>query len=309
MKRLFVLLGPTGVGKTALALTVARHIGSPVISADSRQMFREMKIGTAAPTVAELSAVEHYFIANRSVADYYSASMFEDEAIALIDRLHSERLSLLLCGGSMMYIDAVCKGIDEMPTVAPDVRVAIWDEYEHKGLEPLLEELRRCDPAHYEAVDRQNHRRVIHAVEICRMTGQPYSTFRTHTVKERPFSICKIGLMRERSELFGRINRRVDGMMADGLLEEARQLYPLRKLNALNTVGYKELFAFIDGDYTLDEAIEKIKRNTRIYARKQMTWFRKDTTINWFYPDNQEDIISFIDSFTEQNEEEEKNVR
>jgi tRNA dimethylallyltransferase len=297
MKRLFVLLGSTGVGKTEIAVRIARHLGCPVISADSRQMFREMRIGTAVPTLAELAAVEHYFIANRSVADYYSASMFEDEAIALIGKLHAEYPSLLLCGGSMMYIDAVCKGIDEMPTVAPDVRVAIWEEYGKNGLEHLLEELHRCDPAHYDAVDRQNYRRVIHAVEICRMTGKPYSSFRTQTVKERPFSICKIGLMRERSELFGRINRRVDGMMEDGLMEEARKLYPQRRFNALNTVGYKELFAHIDGDYTLEEAVEKIKRNTRIYARKQMTWFGKDATINWFHPDKQDEILSFIDTF------------
>ncbi|MDR1382081.1 MAG: tRNA (adenosine(37)-N6)-dimethylallyltransferase MiaA [Tannerella sp.] len=295
MKILFVLLGPTGVGKTDLSIHIARHIGSPVISADSRQIYRELPIGVAAPSKEQLSLVKHYFVATHSLPDYYSASIFEEEAISLIDRLHESQPFLLLCGGSMMYIDAVCKGIDEMPTVTPDIRNALWEQFEREGLAPILEELKNTDPAHYDGVDRMNHRRVIHAVEICRMTGKPYSSFKTGKIKERPFKIYKIGLMRERPELFGRINKRVDEMIGAGLEEEARRVYPMRNLNSLNTVGYKELFAHFDGALTFDEAVEKIKRNTRIYARKQMTWLRRDTEIMWFNPDNKDGIISYID--------------
>ena len=199
-----------------------------------------------------------------------------------------------MTGGSMMYIDAVCKGIDDIPTVTPDIRKAVWNEYEQGGLAPLLDELKQSDPLHYDEVDRKNHRRVLHAVEICRMTGQPYSSFRTNTVKERPFRILKIGLMRPREELFERINRRVDQMMANGLLDEVRRVYPHRALNSLNTVGYKELFAYLDGLCSLDEAVAKIKRNTRVYARKQMTWFKRDESIRWFHPDDTKDIFAFL---------------
>lgn len=294
MNILFVLLGPTGVGKTALSIDIARQLGSPVISADSRQLYKELPIGTAAPEPELLAHVKHYFIATHSVTDYYSASLFEDEALALINRLQTTQPRLLLCGGSMMYIDAVCKGIDEMPTVTPEIRQALWEQYHHEGLTSILEELRMTDPIHYNEVDRMNHRRVIHAVEICRMTGKPYSSFRTRHIKERPFNIVKIGLMRERPELFERINRRVDEMLLNGWLEEARQVYPMRHLNALNTVGYKELFLYFDGKYTLEEAIAKIKRNTRIYARKQITWFKRDADIQWFHPDNKEDVLTFV---------------
>ena len=294
MNTLFVLLGPTGVGKTALSIQIAGHIGSPVISADSRQIYRDIPIGTAAPTAEQQAAVKHYFIATHALSDYYSASMYEDDAIALINRLHVSHPYVLLCGGSMMYIDAVCKGIDEMPTVAPKIREDLWHQFHLYGLAPILEELRHADPVHYNEVDRMNHRRVIHAVEICRMTGQPYSFFRTHRVKERPFQICKIGLCREQPELYDRINRRVDDMMHRGFVEEARRVYPLRCLNALNTVGFKELFLYFDGKYAFDEAIERIKRNTRLYARKQMTWFKRDPYITWFHPDNQDAIMSYI---------------
>ena len=295
MNILFVLLGPTGVGKTTLSIQVARHLGCPVISADSRQIFKELPIGTAAPTQDEQSQVKHYFIANRSITDYYSASLYEDDAIALINSLFETHSSLLLCGGSMMYIDAVCRGIDEMPTVTQEIRDTLWNQYRREGLAPILEELKQSDPDHYHEVDRMNYRRVIHAVEICRMTGVPYSTFRTNRIKARPFKICKIGLMRERPELFGRINKRVDEMIENGFIEEAERVYPLRHLNALNTVGYKELFLYFDGAYTPDEAVEKIKRNTRIYARKQITWFKRDPAIKWFHPDNTEAIIHYTD--------------
>ncbi len=296
MKILFVLLGPTGIGKTALSINIARHIGSPVISADSRQIYKEIPIGTAAPTPEQLNFVRHHFIGTRSVTDYYSASIFEEEAVSLINELHQSQPHLLLCGGSMMYIDAVCKGIDEMPTVTPEIRNALWEQYEKEGLAPILEELKNTDPKHYDEVDRMNHRRVIHAVEICRMTGRSYSSFRTNRAKERPFKICTIGLTRERSELFERINKRVDEMMNEGFMEEAQRVYPMRNLNSLNTVGYKELFLHFDGVYTLEEAIEKIKKNTRVYARKQMTWFKRDPQTKWFNPDNKEDIIKYVDS-------------
>ena len=296
MKSLIVLLGPTGVGKTALSINIAGHIGSPVISADSRQIYKELPIGTAAPCDEQLSQAKHFFIATQSVSDYYSASIFEEEAISLINNLHETLPQLLLCGGSMMYIDAVCKGIDDMPTVTPEIRETLWEQFNNEGLSTILEELRKTDPIHYSEVDHNNYRRVIHAVEICRMTGKPYSSFRTYRKKERPFKIHKVGLIRERQELFERINNRVDEMINEGFVDEAQKVYHLRHLNALNTVGYKELFLYFDGKYTFDEAVEKIKRNTRVYARKQITWFKRDTAIRWFSPDNKDDIISYIDS-------------
>ena len=277
-----------------MGIRIAQHIGCPVISADSRQIYKEMPVGTAAPTENDWALVPHFFVATHSVTDYYSASLFEEEAIALISKLFETLDQLLLCGGSMLYIDAVCKGIDEMPTVKQEVRHALWKQFHEEGLVSILEELKTSDPAHYEEVDRMNHRRVIHAVEICRMTGKPYSSFRTREVKMRPFKICKIGLTRDRVDLFERINKRVDEMIENGFIEEAKRLYPMRHLNALNTVGYKELFSYFDGEYTLDEAVKKIKRNTRIYARKQMTWFKRDPDIRWFNPDNEEDIITYI---------------
>ena len=294
MNTLVVLLGPTGVGKTALSLDIARHIGSTVLSADSRQLYKDLVIGTAAPTADERAAVTHHLVGLLELTDYYSASRFEEDTLSLLQTLFKQHRAVLMTGGSMMYIDAVCKGIDDIPTVTPDIRKAVWNEYEQGGLAPLLDELKQSDPLHYDEVDRKNHRRVLHAVEICRMTGQPYSSFRTNTVKERPFRILKIGLMRPREELFERINRRVDQMMADGLLDEVRRVYPHRALNSLNTVGYKELFAYIDGRCSLDEAVAKIKRNTRVYARKQMTWFKRDESIRWFHPDDTKGIFAFL---------------
>jgi tRNA dimethylallyltransferase len=295
MKRLFVLLGPTGVGKTSLSFDIATRLKSPVISADSRQIYKDIIIGTAAPTEEELSRIKHYFIGTKELSDYYNAGMYEEEALDIISNLHKKKPNVLLCGGSMMYIDAVCKGIDEMPAILPEIRSKLWDEYNRDGLDPLLEELKKSDSEHYERVDRRNYKRVIHAIELCRQTGRPYSSFRTNTVKERPFIIHKIGLNRERDELFDMINSRVDDMIRNGLVEEARQLYEKRYLNSLNTVGYKEIFAYFDGIYTLGEAIEKIKKNTRVYAKKQITWFKRDSDVTWFHPGNKEDIMSFID--------------
>lgn len=295
-KTLVVLLGPTGVGKTALSFALAERLGSPILSADSRQLYAEIPIGTAAPTKEELERVKHYFIGTHQLTDYYSAAQYEIDVLRLTEELFRTHDTLLLTGGSMMYIDAVCKGIDDIPTVDDITRRTLLDRYEKEGLEPLVNELRLLDPEYYRIVDLKNPKRVIHALEICYMTGRTYTSFRTRTTKERPFRIVKIGLHREREELYERINRRVDQMVTDGLIEEACRVYPFRHLNSLNTVGYKELFAHFDGDCTLEFAIEKIKQNSRIYSRKQMTWYRRDEDIRWFHPDEHESIMAYLDS-------------
>lgn len=292
---LLVLTGPTGVGKTELSLQLAEHYGAPIISADSRQFYRDIPIGTAAPTAEQLARVKHYFVGQLALTDYYSASCYEEEVLRLLDTLFQEHAYVLLTGGSMMYIDAVCKGIDEIPTITDEVRREVLEHYHRVGLEALCEELRERDPVYYGEVDLKNHKRVIHAIEICRQTGGRYSDLRTRQVKQRPFRMVKIGLIRPREELFDRIARRTEQMMADGLLDEARRVYPLRHLNSLNTVGYKELFAYFDGTMTLDQAIEKIKRNTRVYSKKQVTWYKKDPDMHWFSPDDKEAIIEYID--------------
>ena len=295
MNSLVILLGPTGVGKTELSLRIAEHFGSPIISSDSRQLYKDLPIGTAAPTPEQMARVKHYMVGTLDLTDYYSASNFEEDVISLLNTLHQTTPTVVMTGGSMMYIDAVCKGIDDIPTVSPEIREAIYAQFEREGLELILAELKEADPIHYDEVDRMNYKRVIHAVEICRMTGKPYSSFRTNIKKERPFKIIKIGLTRDRDELCDRINRRVDQMMADGLLEEARKVYPYRHLNSLNTVGYKELFNYFDGEWSLDFAVEKIRRNSRVYARKQMTWFKRDTEIEWFHPEEETDILNSIE--------------
>ena len=294
MNSLVILLGPTGVGKTELSLRVAEHFGSPIISSDSRQLYKDLPIGTPDPTPEQMARVRHYMVGTLNLTDYYSASNFEEDVISLLNTLHQTTPTVVMTGGSMMYIDAVCKGIDDIPTVTPAIREEIYTQFEREGLENILQELKEADPVHYEEVDRMNYKRVIHAVEICRMTGKPYSSFRTNSKKERPFRIIKIGLTRDREELYDRINYRVDQMMADGLLEEARKVYPFRHLNSLNTVGYKELFKYFDGEWSFDLAIEKIKRNSRVYARKQMTWFKRDGEIEWFHPEQETEIINFI---------------
>ena len=294
MASLVVILGPTGVGKTELSLQIAEFLGSPIISSDSRQLYKDLPIGTAAPTAEQLARVKHYMVGTLSLSDYYSASQFEEEVLSLLNTLYQALPAVVMSGGSMMYIDAVCQGIDDIPPVNPEIRHAIYKQFEKEGLDSLLAELKEKDPIHYEEVDRKNHKRVIHALEICRTTGRPYSSFRTHTQKERPFRIIKIGLNRQREKLYDRINQRVDQMMSEGLLEEARRVYPFRQLNSLNTVGYKELFNFLDGVWPLDLAIEKIKRNTRIYAKKQMTWFKRDPEITWFHPNDKEQILKFL---------------
>lgn len=295
MNTLIVLLGPTGVGKTELSLRVASHVGSPIISADSRQLYKELVIGTAAPTAEQLARVKHYFVGTLSLTDYYNASQFEEEVLICLENLFQSTSNVVMTGGSMMYIDAVCNGIDELPTVSQEIRTNLMKRFEVEGLDPIREDLKRLDPQHYNEVDLNNYKRVIHALEICLMTGRPYSELRTNTKKTRPFRIIKIGLTRDREELCDRINARVDQMMRDGLLEEARHVYPYKHLNSLNTVGYKEMFNYLDGEWPLDFAIEKIKRNSRVYARKQMTWFKRDKEINWFHPDNIEGILTFLD--------------
>lgn len=294
-KTLIVITGPTAVGKTDLCLDIARHYGVPIINADSRQIYKELLIGTARPTEEQMQLVRHYFVGTLSLEDYYSASLYEQQVMSLLEELFRESDYALLSGGSMMYIDAVCNGIDDIPTIDDATRELMKRRLAEEGLQSLCEELQRLDPEYYEIVDQRNPRRVVHALEICVMTGRTYTSFRKREEKQRPFRIVKIGLNREREQLYARINRRVDEMMAAGLLEEARQMYPRRELNALNTVGYKEFFDFLDGRWPLAEAIERIKGNTRRYARKQLTWYKKDPQIEWFSPEQKEDIIRYID--------------
>jgi tRNA dimethylallyltransferase len=296
-KTLIVITGPTAVGKTTLCMDIAKHFGIPIINADSRQIYRELKIGTARPTDEQTQAVRHYFVGTLSLDDYYSASLFEQQVLQLLDQLFQASDYALLTGGSMMYIDAVCDGIDDIPTIDDETRRLMKQRLADEGLEALCEELRRLDPEYYEIVDRQNPRRVVHALEICTMTGKTYTSFRRRKRRQRPFSIVKIALNRPREELYERINCRVDQMMSDGLLEEAHALYPRRELNALNTVGYKELFDYLDGRWPLEEAVERIKGNTRRYARKQLTWYKKDEQIRWFHPDDKESIIDYITNY------------
>lgn len=284
-KTLVVLLGPTGVGKTALSLQLAERLGSPILNADSRQIYRDIAIGTAAPTAEELARVKHYFVHSLALDAYYSAAEYEKDVLALLHDLFQTHDTLVLSGGSMMYIDAVTKGIDDIPTVDEDTREFLKQRYAQEGLAPLLEELKVMDSQYYNVVDKKNYKRVIHALEICYMTGKTYTSFRTYTSKQRPFRILQFGLRRQREQLFARINARVDQMMQQGLMDEAQRVYPLRHLNALNTVGYKELFKVIDGEWTLPMAVERIKKNTRVYAKKQMTWYQHDADIHWLDAD------------------------
>ena len=293
-KTLIVITGPTAVGKTRLCIDIAKHFGIPIINADSRQIYKELKIGTASPTDEERREVQHYFVGTLSLEDYYSASLYEQQVLALLDTLFKIHDYALMAGGSMMYIDAVCNGIDDIPTIDDETRATMKRRLQEEGLESLCKELQRLDPDYYEIVDRQNPKRVVHALEICTMTGKTYTSFRKREKKSRPFRMIKIGLNRERQELYDRINARVDEMMKKGFLEEAKGLIGLKSLNALNTVGYKELFDYLEGRWTLEEAIERIKGNTRRYARKQLTWYKKDEQMKWFHPDQKEDIINYI---------------
>lgn len=297
MNTLIVITGPTAVGKTALCLGIAKHYDIPIINADSRQIYRDMRIGTASPTESQLAEVKHFLVGKLNLTDYYSASMFEQDVLEILKQQFSRPDSkniALLTGGSMMYIDAVCNGIDDIPTIEDEVRENLKKRLEQEGLERLCEELRLLDPEYYNIVDKKNTRRVIHGLEICYQTSKTYTSFRKRDKKERPFNIIKIALNREREELYCRINTRVDQMIEEGFIDEARALYGQRELNSLNTVGYKELFDHFDGIYSLEEAIERIKGNTRRYARKQLTWFKRDPEVKWFHPDNVDEIINYI---------------
>lgn len=294
-KTLIVVTGPTGVGKTELCLDIARHLQVPIINADSRQIYAELPIGTAAPTHRQMESVRHYFVGTLKLTDYYSAAMYESDVLSLLKQLFAESDIALLSGGSMMYIDAVCDGIDDIPTVPDSVRQHMRLRLERDGLDALCNELREIDPEYYAIVDLRNPRRVVHALEICHTAGQTYSSLRKNTRKARPFRLLKIGVTRPREELYRRIDSRVDCMVQAGLIDEARAVYPMRGLNALNTVGYKELFACFDGQMTIEEAILRIKSSTRRYCRKQLTWLKKDERTTWFNPDDKQSIIQYID--------------
>lgn len=294
MKTLIVLLGPTGVGKTKLSLQLAKLFKTDILSADSRQIYKSIPIGTAMPTAKELKKATHHFVAELELEDYYSASQFEQDVLNTLEELFEQQDIAILSGGSMMYIDAVCQGIDDIPTIDEELRNELKALYDKEGIDPIRGQLQLLDPVFYSQVDLSNHKRVIHALEVCLMAGKPYSSLRTNTPKERPFRIIKIGLTRDREELYERINARVDDMMEQGLLDEAKAVYPKKHLNSLNTVGYKELFQHFDGETDLNTAIEKIKQNTRIYSRKQLSWFKRDKEIRWFHPDEKQKIVTHI---------------
>ena len=298
MKNLIVITGPTGVGKTELCLRLTDFFNVPIINADSRQIFAEIPIGTAAPTIKQQERTKHYFVGTHKLTDYYSASLYEQDVIQLLDKLFEDSDIAILTGGSMMYIDAVCNGIDDIPTVDENTRETMKRRLATEGLPALVEELKQLDPEHWNIVDRNNPRRVVHALEICHMTGKTYTSFRKNEKKKRPFNIIKIGLTLPREVLYNRINVRVIDMINNGFVEEAWKVYPLRGLNSLNTVGYKELFDYFDGNISLDDAIFKIQSNTRRYARKQLTWYKKDENMKWFEPNNVEEILKYIGTKT-----------
>ncbi|MCY1719748.1 tRNA (adenosine(37)-N6)-dimethylallyltransferase MiaA [Prolixibacteraceae bacterium Z1-6] len=295
-KTLVVITGPTGIGKTSVGIEIARHFNTEILSSDSRQIFKELTIGTAVPEKHELAAIKHHFVQNHSITENYNASRYETEALELLDNLFNTRDIVIMVGGSMLYIDAICKGIDTMPDADPEIRASLKEELDKNGLESLRLQLKTLDPVYYKTVDLKNPNRIIHALEISIQTGKPYSSFRSNKNKERPFSIVKIALNCNRETLHNRINLRVKKMVKAGLEQEARSLYPQKQLNSLNTVGYREFFAYFDGEITRDKAIELIKRNSRRYARKQITWFRKDETVSWFEPTMVKEIIAFIET-------------
>lgn len=297
MKTLFVIVGPTGVGKTSLCLKVAEHLNTVIINADSRQVFKEIPVGTAAPTKDERKSIRHFFVGNLHINEYYNASKYEQDVLKLLNILFKYKDNVIMSGGSMMYVDAVCKGIDDIPSVDDNIRKTLQERFDKEGLSGISKELALLDPDYYAIVDKNNHKRIIHALEICLSTGKPYSSFRRNTTKERPFRIIKIGLNMDRQRLYERIDLRVEQMIHDGLIQEALNVYEYKDLNALNTVGYKETFEYLDGLCTLDNAIFRIKSNTHKYCRKQLTWFRRDPNIHWFSPDNIEEIINYINTF------------
>lgn len=294
-KTLIVILGPTGVGKTDLSISIAKHFNTEISSSDSRQVYKEIRIGTAVPEEHQLAAVKHHFIHTHSIHDYFSSWECEKQTLKLLEDLYKEKDQMLLVGGSMMYIDAVCNGIDEIPTIDPQLRKEVMEQYEKDGLECMRLQLKQLDPVFYNQVDLKNAKRVLHAIEVCLMSGKPYSELRTNSKKHRDFNIVKIGLNRDRAELYDRINRRVDIMINEGLIEEAKSVFEFRHYNSLNTVGYKELFEHFEGKISLEEAIELIKRNSRRYAKRQLSWFRRDDEIQWFHPDQEQEILNYLE--------------
>lgn len=296
MPRLIVIIGPTAVGKTQISLNIAEMFRCPIINADSRQIYRDIPIGTAAPTAEEQKRVKHFFVGQLALDEYYSAAQYEADVMKLLPQLFQTHDNIVLTGGSMLYIDAVCKGLDDVPTVDKETRLKLKQKLQEEGLEKLVQELRLLDPAYYEACDKKNPKRVVHALEICYMTGKPFSSFHRNESKKRQFDIVKLGLQRKREDLFYRINSRVDVMMKQGWLDEARKVITYRHCNALNTVGYKELFKYLDNEWELNFALEKIRRNTRVYAKKQMTWFKRDPEVRWFHPDEEQQILNFLDN-------------
>ena len=283
---LIVITGPTGVGKTAAAIELAQRLHCDIINADSRQIYRGIPICTATPTPEELAMARHHFVAFKDLEESYSAAQFEADVLALLPSLWQQGDCAVMCGGSMLYVDAVCRGIDQLPDISPEVRTAVKEKLQREGLQSLVEELERLDPQYAATIDRKNTSRVCHGVEICRQAGVPYSTLRTGTAKQRDFNIIKLALNIERDQLFDRINRRVDRMIEAGLEQEARSVYHLRHLNSLNTVGMKEMFAIFDGTMDRHTAIEQMKKNTRVYAKKQRTWYRRDPDITWCRPED-----------------------
>ncbi|MBN2165873.1 MAG: tRNA (adenosine(37)-N6)-dimethylallyltransferase MiaA [Marinilabiliaceae bacterium] len=291
---LIVIVGPTGIGKTDLSIKLAENFNTEIISGDSRQIFKEMNIGTATPTPDQLNSVTHHLINSHSITDYYNAYKYEQDVLKLTSKLFETKNPIILTGGSMMYIDALCNGIDELPTIDPKLRDNLKNQFDKEGITPIRRLLKQLDPAFYSQVDLKNPKRIIHAVEVCLMTGLPYSNLRKKCKQTRPFKIIKIGLEMNRDELYSRINKRVDLMIEDGLENEAIKLFPLKHLNSLNTVGYKELFEYFDGKIIREEAIELIKRNSRRYAKKQLSWFKKDNETTWFNPNDYDKIINFV---------------
>lgn len=294
MKYLVVVVGPTAVGKTAMSVQLAKHFGTEVISADSRQFYREMEIGTAKPSQEEMDGVTHHFINSRSVSEPYDVGQFERDVLSRLEALYKRFDTVIMAGGSGLFVDAVCRGFDELPSVSEEVRTALKILYKNAGIEALQQELKASDPEYYTNVDIQNPQRLMRALEVCRATGKKFSEFRKGSKAKRPFGVIRVGLNMERQLLYQRIDQRMDKMIADGLFEEAERLYPFRALNALQTVGYREIFGFMAGDYDRDEAIRLLKRNSRRYAKRQLTWFKRDENTVWYEPSEIRKVIRYI---------------
>ncbi|GAB5524168.1 MAG: tRNA (adenosine(37)-N6)-dimethylallyltransferase MiaA [Roseivirga sp.] len=302
MKYLIVVVGPTAVGKTALAIRLAKHFGTEVLSADSRQFYKEMEIGTAKPTTEEMDGVPHHFVNSRSIHEPYDVGQFEQDTMACLDTLYRKHRVVIMAGGSGLFVDAVCRGFDELPKPGPEVRAAVTEVYETGGIEALQHELKLVDPEYYAQVDLQNPQRLMRALEVCRFTGSKFSELRKGSKVERPFQVIKIGLNTERETLYSRIDQRMDLMIAAGLFEEAERLAPHRALNALQTVGYREIYGFLEGQYDREESMRLLKRNSRRYAKRQLTWFKRDEQTRWFEPGNETDTIQYLENRIEELE-------